>query len=246
MQAWVVGGTSGIGAEIVEQLKQREIASLVISNDMAAGAQLKNRGVAFEYLDLAQTPGEVAHRTGDLLQHYGHPIYVFMSAGLTRETTALNTTPEDWGLLANVNLLGVVQLCNTVARAWRSVAFAPWKRHVVILGSVNALRPLSSQGAYSVMKAGLHAYAKCLSNDVADAAIRVNTVVPGAIWTPMNQSLLSLEDETEKRRVAESSLVGRWGLAEEIAEVALWVALDSPVFLTGAELVVDGGHVVKR
>ncbi|MCL4351041.1 MAG: SDR family oxidoreductase, partial [Firmicutes bacterium] len=62
----------------------------------------------------------------------------------------------------------------------------------------------------------------------------------------MNQSLLSLEDETEKRRVAESSLVGRWGLAQEIAEVAIWVALDSPVFLTGAEVVVDGGHVVKR
>ncbi|MCL4351042.1 MAG: SDR family oxidoreductase, partial [Firmicutes bacterium] len=166
MQAWVVGGTSGIGAEIVEQLEQRDIEPLVISNDTAAGAKLKNRGGVFEYLDLAHAPREVAHRTEDLLQHYGHPVFVFMSAGLTRERSALDTTLEDWWLLANVNLLGVVQLCNTVAQAWRSVAFEPWKRHVVMLGSVNALRPLPSQGAYSVMKAGLHAYAKCLSNDM--------------------------------------------------------------------------------
>lgn len=246
MQAWVVGGTSGIGAAIVEELKNREIQPLVLSNDSRTGADIKARGVAFEYLDLARTGREVMHKTTDLLQRYGHPTYVFMSAGLTQETSALDTTPEDWLLLANVNLLGVALLCNTIAHAWCSVAFEPWKRHFVMLGSVNALRPLSSQGAYSVMKAGLHAYAKCLSNDVTDSAIRVNTVVPGAIWTPMNQSLLSQEDDTARRRVEEASLLGRWGHAQEIAEVAIWLALDSPAFLTGAEVVVDGGHVVKR
>ncbi len=248
VEAWVVGGTSGIGAAIVEGLQERGIQPLVISNDARVGQQLGQKGIVFECMDLSASGVEIAQQTISLLGQYGLPTYLFMSAGLTREQAATETSPEDWLTLANVNLLSVAQMCNVVTKAWLNERdFEAWRRHVVILGSVNAMRPLSSQGAYSVMKAGLHAYAKCLSNDVAGGKIRVNVVAPGAIWTPMNESLfLNDIDGSEKRRVIESSLIERWGHAREIGDVALWVALDSPEFLTGSELVVDGGHVVKR
>ena len=248
MEAWVVGGTSGIGEAITEELMGRGIQPLVISNDVRAGQEMSQQGRTFEFLDLSVGGFEVAQETHRLLLQYGLPTYLFMSAGRTQEQSAVDTSIEDWSTLANVNLLSVIQMCNVVAQTWMNdQECEAWRRHVVILGSVNAMRPLSSQGAYSVMKAGLHAYAKCLSNDVASGKIRVNVVAPGAIWTPMNESLfLDDNDGCERQRVIESSLIERWGQASEIAQVAIWVALDSPPFLTGSELVVDGGHVVKR
>ncbi len=159
----------------------------------------------------------------------------------------VHTSPEDSELLARVNLLGIVELCNAVVRVWQADDPQGWQRHIVILGSVNAQRPLPSQGAYSVIKAGLHAYAKCLSNDVAPHQIRVTVVAPGAILTPMQDPILQDDVDGQKRQqIARSALVARWGEAEEVARVAIWTAVDSPVFFTGAEVVVDGGYMVKR
>ncbi len=247
MQAWVVGGTSGIGAAIVRQLQERKISVLTMSNDSVSGRRLSATGVVFEQLDLADRPGTVGRRTKTLLSQHGLPTYLFVSAGLTRQQSVVDTAPEDWELLARVNLLGIVELCNAVVGTWQTDSPRAWKRHIVILGSVNAERPLPSQGAYSVMKAGLQAYAKCLSNDVAPMQIRVTVVAPGAILTPMQGPILEDDIDGQKRQqIAQSALVARWGEAEEVARVAMWIALDSPAFFTGAEVVVDGGYMVKR
>ncbi len=247
MEAWVVGGTSGIGAAVVEALKDRGVRALIMSEDVDAGPRYHERSQHFELLDLAAPLERVGSRAQQLLEQYGLPIYLFVSAGLTREIAAIDTSEADWMLLAHVNLLGIAQLCNTVARAWRDDPQDEWQRHIVILGSANAMRPLPSQGAYSVMKAGLHAYAKCLSNDVAASRVRVNVVVPGAIWTPMNEPLFpDNPSDPGRRRVAESALAGRWGDAKEVAAVAVWTALDSPSFLMGTEVTVDGGFLAKR
>ncbi len=247
IDAWVVGGTSGIGAQVVERLRARGLQPLAFSNDEKAGGHLRDRGLEFAYLDLGLSGEAVVERTETLLRQYDPPTYLFMSAGLTRQQAAVETSVAEWELLANVNLLGVVHVCNAVARSWRLTPADPWIRHCVIVGSVNAFRPLSSQGAYSVMKAGLHAYAKCLSNDLAEDQIRVNVIAPGAIWTPMNEALwLDDRDSIAKQKVLKSSLLGRWGEPQEIADVAVWLALDSPTFVSGTELVVDGGHLAQR
>ncbi len=242
-----MGGTSGIGAAIVDALYQRGLDVLVMSDDGETGQRHSDSGGHFEVLDLALSPGEVGAKVQDILRRYGPPTYLFMSAGLTRENPAVDTSVDEWMLLANVNLLGVVQLCNHVAKAWRLAPGTAWQRQMVILGSVNALRPLSSQAAYTVMKAGLHAYAKCLSNDVAAIEARVNIVVPGSIWTPMNEPLFA-DDATglARQAIASSALVKRWGEAREVADVAVWLALDSPPFVAGEEIVVDGGYLAKR
>ncbi len=247
MQAWVVGGTSGIGAATVQLLRKREMSVMVMSNDIRSGQRLRTQGISFESIDLADSGGVIGQRTRDLLSRYGLPTYLFMTVGLTCEQTVIDTSPEDWLRLTRVNLLGIAEFCNTVARAWQDGGPQAWQRHLVIVGSVNAERPLPSQGVYSVMKAGLHAYAKCLSNDLAASQIRVNVVAPGAIWTPMQAPLLADDrDGQKRRRIEQSALVARWGQAEEVAQVAVWIAVESPPFLTAAEVVVDGGYRVKR
>lgn len=243
----MAGGTSGIGLAIARNLEQRRISTLAISNDAASGSLLGSSSTVFEALDLSDPGAVVIERVTELLQQYGAPKYLFMSIGLTREERALETTVEQWEVLAHVNLLGVIYLCNTLAQEWRDRPIDPWARQIIMMGSVNAFRPLSSQGAYSVMKAGLHAYAKCLANDLAADKVRVNVIAPGAIWTPMNEALFA--DDLQgyaQRKVTAASLSARWGQAEEVASVAAWLALESPSFVNGAELTIDGGHLVQR
>lgn len=248
MDAWVLGGTSGIGWSIVQQLKSRNVTCLTISNDRTVGEGLQHQSQPFGYLDLGNEARTIASTTQSFGEQYGWPRYVFISAGITREELALNTAPDDWNLLARVNLLGIVHFCNLIGQAWRELPDEQlWRRHFIFIGSVNALRPLSSQGAYSVMKAGLHAYAKCLGNDLASAHIRVNVIAPGAIWTPMNETIFSKDtDGTERNQVAKSALVERFGDPNEVAQTAVWLALDSPAFLMATDLVIDGGYMSKR
>lgn len=249
LEAWVAGGTSGIGAAIREQLAERGISSLALSNDRDTGNQLIVQGQAFAFLDVAEDPREVAERTRALLGQYGAPEFLFLSIGATYEGRSVDTAADRWDSLAHINLLGVIQVCNMIAQAWMQEREVDreWRRHIVIVGSVNAFRPLPAQGAYSVMKAALHAYAKCLANDLAPYQVRVNVIAPGAIWTPMNAALFGgEEDGTSQQHVKDAALVKRWGKAKEISDMAVWVALDSPSFLNGAELVVDGGLLTKR
>ena len=245
MRFWVVGGTSGIGLGMVERLLQKGETPLVLSNDPDGSTTIESRGGVFRFLDLGDAG--VAEHTAAAVAEYGSPGVVLMSAGYTLEKRGIETGAAEWQRLAAVNLLGVVQLCHAVAQTWMTEKPAGWTRQFVLIGSVNAWRPLSSQGAYSVMKAGLHAYAKCLANDVADHQIRVNVVVPGAILTPMSTRLLVDDAAGDKERaIVNSALLRRWGKPEEVADVALWLATESPPFVNGCEIVVDGGHTVMR
>jgi NAD(P)-dependent dehydrogenase (short-subunit alcohol dehydrogenase family) len=248
MDAWVVGGTSGIGLAIVENMTKRGITTVALSNDRDAGAQMAGQGYSFEFLDLARSADQLTQDIGQLIERTGIPRYVFLCAAITEALTVSETPPRLWDRLIQVNLMGVIYACHAIAEVWRRHPDTqPWQRHFVFLGSVNALRPLPSQGAYSVTKAGLHAYARCLANDLASDGVRVNLIAPGAIWTPMNERLLGGRDHDEERRqVAESALVPRFGTAPEIAQVATWLVLESPPFVMGTELVVDGGYMTKR
>ncbi len=248
MQSWIIGGTSGIGRSIVTMMKARGISALALSNDESEGVRMQQEGYAFAPLDLSKGASEIEATVRHLADTTGVPAYLFLSAAITQALTVTDTPPELWDVLARVNLLGTISVANTMACLWRERPDEmPWRRHIVFLGSVNAMRPLPSQGAYSVMKAGLHAYARCLANDLAHDQVRVNVIAPGAIWTAMNQRLLDGADHDQERyEVAHSALVPRFGEAEEIAQVAAWMALDSPPFVMAAELVVDGGYTAKR
>lgn len=230
-------------------MKARGVSALALSNDEAEGLLMKKQqGHEFARLDLSQPAIEVEATVRHLAETTGVPSYLFLSAAITRAMTVTDTPAQLWDVLARVNLLGTICVCNEMARLWREVPDdVPWRRHMIFLGSVNALRPLPSQGAYSVMKAGLHAYARCLANDLACDQVRVNVIAPGAVWTAMNQRILDgAEHDQERYEVAHSALVPRFGEAEEIAQVATWLALDSPAFVMGTDFVVDGGFTAKR
>ena len=116
---------------------------------------------------------------------------------------------------------------------------------IVNIGSVSSFRPQPNNAAYVAAKHGVIGLTKVASLENAPRGIRVNTVCPGAIDTPMIRGALETAGLTEEDFAPVLSLFGRFGKPEEVAQASLWLCSDQSSYVTGAELSVDAGYVSR-
>jgi NAD(P)-dependent dehydrogenase (short-subunit alcohol dehydrogenase family) len=113
---------------------------------------------------------------------------------------------------------------------------------IVNIGSVSSFRPQPNNAAYVAAKHGVIGLTKVASLENAPRGIRVNTVCPGAIDTPMIRGALETVGATEEQFAPVLSLFGRFGRPEEVAQASLWLCSDQASYVTGAVLNVDAGY----
>jgi glucose 1-dehydrogenase len=116
---------------------------------------------------------------------------------------------------------------------------------IVNIGSVSSFRPQPSNAAYVAAKHGVIGLSKVASLENAPRGIRVNTVCPGAIDTPMIRAALETVGTTEAEFAPLISLFGRFGQPEEVAQASLWLCSDQASYVTGAVLAVDAGFTSR-
>jgi NAD(P)-dependent dehydrogenase (short-subunit alcohol dehydrogenase family) len=116
---------------------------------------------------------------------------------------------------------------------------------IVNIGSVSSFRPQPNNAAYVAAKHGVIGLSKVASLENAPHGIRVNTVCPGAIDTPMIRGALKTAGLTEAEFAPVLSLFGRFGKPEEVAEASLWLCSDQSSYVTGAVLSVDAGFTSR-
>lgn len=116
---------------------------------------------------------------------------------------------------------------------------------IVNVGSVSSFRPQPSNAAYVAAKHGVIGLSKVASLENAPLGIRVNTVCPGAIDTPMIREALETVGTTEAEFAPLISLFGRFGQPEEVAQASLWLCSDQASYVTGAVLAVDAGFTSR-
>jgi NAD(P)-dependent dehydrogenase (short-subunit alcohol dehydrogenase family) len=136
---------------------------------------------------------------------------------------------ESWKAMLDVNLTGVYLSCKAAVPHLRHTAEAT----IVNIASGIGLHPLKGYAGYAASKAGVIALSKVLAMELAPS-IRVNSVCPGAIDTPMIKGL--------SRTVASSYALGRIGEAREVADAVLYLSGPESSFVTGVALAVDGGR----
>jgi NAD(P)-dependent dehydrogenase (short-subunit alcohol dehydrogenase family) len=145
----------------------------------------------------------------------------------------LDADEADWQRTLQVNLTGAWHCFREAARAMAHGGA------IVATGSTNAFQAESETAAYSASKAGLVSLVKSAALELAAAGIRVNVVHPGIVATRM--SAFVVDDPANARQILPRILLGRFAAPEDIARVIAFRASDDAAYMTGAELVVDGG-----
>lgn len=219
------------GAKVAVADINYETASKVVEEIKGSGGE----AVALK-VDVADAES-VEKMVREVLEKFGKIDILVNNAGIIRPSPLLETSEEDWDAVMNVNLKGVFLCSKAVVRHM----IKQKSGSIINIASISGEAPELNTGAYTPSKAGVIALTSLMAMEWAKYGIRVNSISPGATWTPMEYEFYPTE-ELYKRR-CETIPLGRFAQPEEIAEVALFLASDSASYITGENIRVDGGQM---
>lgn len=170
---------------------------------------------------------------------FGRLDAAFLNAGYGRYGALIDTPYSQWLKHVDVNLNGGFLMAQGAARAMRDGGRGG---AILFTASTAATHICDLLGAYAASKAGVRMLAKSLASELGVFRIRVNLVLPGVIETAMTSSLI--EDPAVRADVLSNTPVGRLGAPEDIARLAVFLCSDEAAYVTGAELLADGGQTL--
>jgi NAD(P)-dependent dehydrogenase (short-subunit alcohol dehydrogenase family) len=246
--ALVTGAAGGIGRGIairfamegakVGVLDLSEEASQVVVDEIkAAGGKAVALGA-----DVGDEE-QVAAAVDKLRQKYG-PVTVLVNNAAVMPAGKLHETdPNDFDRCLRVNLRGAYLVSRAVIPGMLDLGIGS----IIHMASVTGILGLPGLAAYTATKGGLIALARAMSTDYAGQGIRVNSVSPGTIDSPMLHDFVAGQSDPDFYRRAFDKMhpIGRVGTIEEVANVFVFLASDEASFVTGANYEVDGGLGVK-
>jgi NAD(P)-dependent dehydrogenase (short-subunit alcohol dehydrogenase family) len=237
--AVITGGNSGMGLATAQRFVA-EGAHVVIT-----GRRQKELDEAVNLIgkNVTAVQGDVANladldRLYDVVkQKHGRVDIVFANAGAGELVPLGQITETHFDKLFDTNVKGLVF---TVQKA---LPLMPDGGAIILNASIAGIRGMGAFSVYSATKAAVRSFARTWTSDLKARKIRVNTLSPGPIDTPILDGLGGTKAEVDqvKAGLAAQVPLGRMGTPDEIAKVALFLASDDSSFVTGIELFVDGG-----
>jgi NAD(P)-dependent dehydrogenase (short-subunit alcohol dehydrogenase family) len=241
--ALVTGGSSGIGRAIASALGQAGARVVLVARREAALAQtvdeLTEAGcrAASVSADLSSRDGvrDAAERA---IEPFGEPDIVVNSAGVNLRPPMGELDDGVWDTTMAVNLEAPYLLGQRFGPAMAARGYG----RLIHVSSQQAHRAFVDSGAYGVSKGGLESLARSQAEAWSRHGVTCNTVVPGFVLTRLNARISS--DPEKVAALAARTMVGRNGLAEDFAGVAVWLASPAAAYVTGQSIFVDGGFSV--
>ena len=245
----VTGGSTGIGLEVARRFAQAGDRVMITARSEDALAAARS-ALASEGLDVVTTSGSVADLEDvrrvldEALERMGSVDVVINNAGICHEAPVVETDDQTWTALLSTNLSGVFLMSREAAK----VMIEQGTGGVIInTSSVNSTMVEPLYVPYSATKAAVDAFTKGMALELAPFGIRVVGVRPGYIETPMIGKVLQDPDGADEWREAVSGVVplGRMAYPEELAGTYLFLASEDASYITGTNVVVDGGRVAS-
>lgn len=171
---------------------------------------------------------EVAHR-------FGAVHILINNAGVNVRKPITEFTLEEWNRVVNTNLTSLFLMCRAMVPHMRGQGYG----RIINLASTMAHVSIAHRTAYSSSKAGVLGFTRALALELAPEGIAVTAISPGPFATEMNAPLMN-NPEINAQFVSKIP-VGRWGKVEEIGKLAVYLCSEEAGFLTGTDIVIDGG-----
>jgi NAD(P)-dependent dehydrogenase (short-subunit alcohol dehydrogenase family) len=239
--AVVIGGTGELCGEMAIALSQAgaEIA-LVGRNPEKAAAKLARIEAAggkgyFIATDVASRGGLKSLLT-EVVARSGKCDILVNGAGVNSPTPFLDVPEDEYDHIFEVNTKAVFLACQVFGAYFIENGI---NASIINLGSMSGVIPLSRVFTYSMSKAAVHNISKNLAREWATSNIRVNTMVPGFFPAEQNKKVLTPE---RVKQIMGHTPMQRFGEAQELSGATLLLASDAGSFITGAEIIVDGGY----
>jgi len=243
----VTGAASGLGAASARRLSEEGASVMLTDRSVAAG-----EGVAEAILAIGGKAAFLSHDVASeadwqgvvaaTVKAFGRIDVLVNNAGVGGGAPLMEMSLADWRALLSINLDGVFLGMRHVAPVMAASGGS-----IINLSSILGKVGQAGAGAYSASKGGVLMLTKSAALEWAPLNIRVNSIHPGYIDTPMVAGALHTAENGNELRdlIISRHPMGRLGLAREIAEGVVFLASDESSFMTGSELVIDGGYTAQ-
>jgi NAD(P)-dependent dehydrogenase (short-subunit alcohol dehydrogenase family) len=250
--AFITGGGSGIGRGFGLHLARCGATIVVADLNTQAVTNVSEEVIAqgapcrAHTLDVSD-PASLETAVTDTIDRFGQIDFLFANAGVLGPTSFSETTPEDWDLVLDVNIKGVVYTCRAVAPHMMDRR----QGRILMTASPNGVRPGGHVIPYRVSKAAVLMYTRCLALVMAPYQVTVNAICPGVTMTKMEIEYIDANAEklgiTPEQYITErSARIPLQGFTQmdDLTALAEFLVSDKAGFITGQAIAVDGGMML--
>ncbi len=250
--ALVTGANSGIGMAVAIALANDGANVVVnyVTHPEDAEAVVKqiedDGGHAMAIKADVSNEAEVQSMFQQMFAKYGTIDILVNNAGLQKDSPLESMSLSDWQLVINVNLTGQFLCAREAVKEFLKRGMVPERScalgKIICMSSVHQVIPWAGHVNYASSKGGIEMMMKSMAQELAPKKIRVNSIGPGAIQTPINKAAWSTPEALKS--LLTLIPYGRIGEPEDIGKVAVWLASDESDYLTGTTIFADGGMLL--
>jgi len=242
--ALITGASKGLGKAMSLALSQAGATIALVSRDETKLQAVKQEieasgGKAELFVADVKAEQEVERLEADVSKRLGKVQILVNNAGVNLRKNLIDFSLSEWQSVMDTNLTSVFLMCRKFVPHMRGTGYG----RILNMTSIMSHVSLPQRSAYSASKAALLGLIRALALELAPDGITVNGISPGPFGTEMNQSLM--QDPEANAQFLANLPVGRWGKVEEIGGLASYLCSEAAGFITGTDILIDGGWCAR-
>lgn len=242
--AVITGGSRGLGEAMAKALADSGAQIALVARDRARLEQVRdeiNAGGGTAELFVADvTQEDAVKELGSAVKaRFGDPQILINSAGINVRKNLVDFTLNEFRSVLDASLISTFLMCREFVPGMKGTGYG----RILNMSSIMSHVSLAGRTAYSSAKAALLGLTRALALELATDGITVNGISPGPIGTDMNLALM--QDPQANAQFLASLPLGRWGKVEEIGSLACYLCSEAAAFITGTDILIDGGWTAK-